>query len=796
MATNELKARVHLDVSGAERKLDALIKKIQKVNAAVKGTGSGATLDAKVAKVAQTATTAETNIKKMAEATKQVAQRTDQVYLNSLKIAQAKAIEEQRSRDELAAIKQRLSAEDRAAKAKIKAAELAEQAAERQRKKEQQIANEKSKAAAKEQRIANQQQREQERLTRRRAAAEESAAKKAEKAWLETFQKQKNAVKSLTKTIAGTIGGILGVQGASSAFDYITNTSDIITGAENKLNYVNGGDKAATEDSMDKMYAAAQRSHTGYADMMSNVGKSMALAGDKAFDGNIDNAIRFQEIMAKAYAIGGASAAEQSSSMYQMVQALGSGILQGDELRSVREGAPLAYMEIEKFAQGLLNTEESLKDLASEGKITSDIVVAAMLNAGAGIDKAFENTDMTVAQAFTNVKNSAVNAMRSVQNTINKFVNSEIGQKLINGISTAISIIVGLVNGLLKALIAVTNGIVNNWNWVKYIFIAGAILISVYLSVLIKKLILVGYHALAAGLKAMAGFIAANWPILLIISLIVILISVLSYLGVSFEEVCGFIVGVIMSAVAFIWNVIVGVINAVMQAFWSIFVEPIAGIIEWFVNAFTGGFDNIGAAFLNLVGQMLSILIGFAKPVASIIDAIFGTNVKDALSKAQQSVKSWGKTETAATYTVNAPQLDRASYSDAYNTGYEWGYSGGEALKSKFDNIKNKLSGANAADEALNTSGYDPAELAKGVGNIDDNTGSIKDSMDMNDEDLEFLRKLAEMEWKKEFTTATITVDMKNNNTINNQGDLDGWLGVLSEKLTEELSMVADGVYA
>ena len=66
----------------------------------------------------------------------------------------------------------------------------------------------------------------------------------------------------------------------------------------------------------------------------------------------------------------------------------------------------------------------------------------------------------------------------------------------------------------------------------------------------------------------------------------------------------------------------------------------------------------------------------------------------------------------------------------------------------------------------------------------------------MAEEDLEYLRKLADMEWKKEFTTANITVDMKNNNTINNQGDLDGWLGVLSDKLYEELGMVADGVYS
>ena len=86
--------------------------------------------------------------------------------------------------------------------------------------------------------------------------------------------------------------------------------------------------------------------------------------------------------------------------------------------------------------------------------------------------------------------------------------------------------------------------------------------------------------------------------------------------------------------------------------------------------------------------------------------------------------------------------------------------------------------------------------MPKKIRIINKKTGKIKDTVDLAEEDLEYLRKLADMEWKKEFTTANITVDMKNNNTINNQGDLDGWLGVLSDKLYEELGMVADGVYS
>ena len=116
------------------------------------------------------------------------------------------------------------------------------------------------------------------------------------------------------------------------------------------------------------------------------------------------------------------------------------------------------------------------------------------------------------------------------------------------------------------------------------------------------------------------------------------------------------------------------------------------------------------------------------------------------------------------------------------------------SLDKSFD-VKRNVNKNDAANKR-NTTGYDAEKLVKGVNNIDENTGKIKDTVDLAEEDLEYLRKLADMEWKKEFTTANITVDMKNNNTINNQGDLDGWLGVLSDKLYEELGMVADGVYS
>ena len=67
--------------------------------------------------------------------------------------------------------------------------------------------------------------------------------------------------------------------------------------------------------------------------------------------------------------------------------------------------------------------------------------------------------------------------------------------------------------------------------------------------------------------------------------------------------------------------------------------------------------------------------------------------------------------------------------------------------------------------------------------------------MELTEQDLAYLRKVAEMEWKKEFTTASVVINMENNNVINNESDLDGLVQKIADIMETELSIVADGVY-
>lgn len=583
-------------------------------------------------------------------------------------------------------------------------------------------------------------------------------------------------------TLSQTLNSLLKLYLLAQGAQTLISSSDTMTAAQNKLNYINAqalGDTSggsyssatlkATREDLDKMYNSAQKVRTSYADMMSNVSKSMTLASN-AFDDNMDNAIRFQEIMAEAYTLGGASAQEMSSSMYQMIQALGSGILAGDELRSVREGAPLAYKKIEEFAQGVYNTNESLKDLASQGKITSEIVVAAMMAAGDAIDDAFAKTDMTYAQAWVMIKNAATQAFRPIFEQLNAFLNSDQGRA---AIEMLVTIMYDLANAI-SVVVSITSAFIGffaqNWERLKFVVysvIIALLVVSVVLSIL----------ALITLVSLIPTWLA--WAAVAVIAIGII---------IAFLDV---LLGVIFWLCALIYNIVVGLVNGLIQLAWTNLAEPFIGIIEWILNAANGGFNSFGGAVANLIGQIISWFLSLGKVVTKIIDAIFGTNWTAGLQSLQNSVISWGKKNDAITISREAPEvMERLNMKNAYNIGAGLGNS----AKDKLNNLGGKLKGVTNST-GLNTTGLDIGETNGTLGDIASDTSKISDAVALSAEDLEYLRKIAAMEWKKEYTTANIIVDMTNNNTINGENDLDGIVTTLSQKLREELGEVANGVY-
>jgi tape measure domain-containing protein len=701
---------------------------------------------------------------------------------------------------------------------------------------------------------------------------------------IKEWARTQNLVTATTRSTNNALGGVwhklkgiastyLGIMGGRA----LVKTSDIITSAQNRLNNLNGGDKQLTQEHMDKMYVSANNARMAYTDMLSNASKSMTLAGG-AFQDNMDNAIRFQEIMAKTYALGGASAEEMSSSMYQMIQALGSGTLAGDELRSVREGAPLAYKDIEKYVQGIMAQSEatkdfatkSLKDIASEGLVTSEMVVAAVMDAGDKIDKQFEETAMTFGQAWDRIKSSAVKAFEPVSNRLNEMLNRAAENGMFEKIEIAFVNISKVLQIVFEVIYRSISWIADNWNWLQHVIIGGLIL---YVSYLIMTTAVAIAQAVAriamwvmeygwilliiAGILALV-YVFYLWKTgaidtcqaivsaLLIIGVVVALIGLLmggwivAIIGLVIAAIgliiqyLDYFLAVVYSVGAGIYNIVIGILDGIIQAFWSIFVDPIKGVIEWFVNAWNGAFTSVGGAFANFCGQLLSGLVGLIKPFAKLLDKIFGWDTNGAIESAQAAMKSWGKKENAITYSVEAPTAasllnktglnlpERIAYTDAWNKGLEHGAAGKEwlsGLGSKYqtgfgdfslDSIgktlgldfggvagTNGVGGLGGGTPSTGVGGsYKKPNAEDLLSGIADDTGKISDAMDLTEEDLSYLREVANMEWKKEFTTATIVVDMKNNNTINGDGDLDGIVTRLADRLYEEMDYLANGVYA
>lgn len=644
------------------------------------------------------------------------------------------------------------------------------------------------------------------------------------------FQSTSGTLGSLASKLKGIAATYLGIMGLRTVVD----TSDTITSAQNKLNYVSaqqlGSDAynsdgsysnktiQQTQNTMDKMYASAQKVRMSYTDMMSNVSKSITLAGD-AFQNNTDNAIRFQEIMAEAYTLGGASASEMSTSMYQLIQALGAGILAGDELRSVREGAPLAYKAIEEFVQGVYNSEESLKELASQGKVTSDMVVAAIMNSGNKMDSAFAQTAQTFAQTWDQIKNSAKKAFEPVSNMLRDTLNQAIDNGLIEKVEIFFAY---LSKGLQFAFTLISNfvsWVADQWSWLKYV-------VCYVLLVIVALLIKVASTAIATALITAASWLAANWVLLLVVAVLMLIIY-------WFEEVC---YGAAWLA-AWIINIVFGIVNAIFAAITAVGVI-VSWVITFIINLVMGCgeaigaiAENIGIAFQNAfiwakntfwdfiadvlrgVSKLEPVINGIAKLLGK--DGVdFGGLIDSVESKKSEykSFRSVGDAWSSGLNTMGyadmgemtSGALNTLEYVDANAWGSAAGNWGAGVKNSVTDSISAGIGVvdgfANANDSAYNVANAynEPTndELLKGVGDIADNTDSIADSMNLTQEDLEYLRKVADMEWKKEYTTASINVEMTNHNTVNGEYDLASLAIDLRDMIEEEMYAVADGVYA
>ncbi|PSM16113.1 tape measure protein [Nitratireductor sp. StC3] len=212
-------------------------------------------------------------------------------------------------------------------------------------------------------------------------------------------QRASRELESSLRSSTANINRMLGAVGVGVSFNEIRRFADAWTEAGNKVRAAaaSTGVQVRSLQELKRGANDARTSLEDYADLYARLTRSAA--GVAKTEEDIASATN---IVAKSFKAGGASAAEQASGILQLGQALGSGVLQGDELRSLRENAPvLAQAIADEFGV----TIAQLKKLGEEGKLTSDRVFQAILNAQANVEKQFAATNATIGDSFTRLRN-------------------------------------------------------------------------------------------------------------------------------------------------------------------------------------------------------------------------------------------------------------------------------------------------------------------------------------------------------------------------------------------------------
>lgn len=533
-----------------------------------------------------------------------------------------------------------------------------------------------------------------------------------------------NLTASLKKLGAAFLGSKL-VSGIVSMSDEMTQTTA-------RLNLMNDG-LQSTADLQELIYQSAMRSRGAYNATADAVAKMGLLAGD-AFSSNQET-IAFVEQLNKQFKIAGTSAEGQAAAMLQITQAMGSGVLRGEELNSVFEQAPTI---IQSIADYLGVSVGEIRSMAQEGELTAGVVKSALLSSAEETNQKFNEIPLTWSDVWTQASNMAIMALQPLLEAINWVANNiEVIGPLVLAAAAAF------------ALFAVAV------NWTKICAAAT--------------------KALTAAQKMLNAVMSLN-PIVLIIGSIIILIGVIAayinYTNRAKNETTsavGVICGLFAMAGAFVYNM-----------FYLPVYNVIADLINFLGNVFQHPIASIEILFLQLSQYVVGVIRGMVRTIEKLINLIPGVkiNITSGLDTFYDSYTDRiQKIKDQSGWTEYVKHKEKIEYSTAYANGYNWGA-----------NLQNSIS------EKL---GLDlPDDPATGLlSNIADNTAQIADDVSVSSDDIKLLRDIAERQVINKYTTAEIKVEMVNHNNISNEMDLDGVVNLLEAKVTEALVTSVEGVH-
>ena len=455
-----------------------------------------------------------------------------------------------------------------------------------------------------------------------------------------------------------------------------------------------------------------------------------------------------------------------------------------------------------------------------------DIVKNALLSAADEVNAQFQTMPRTWEQVWNSIQNRAISALQPILTQINNLANSERVQGFIDGIMTAFGVLASVLSGILGLVTSVGAAFYDNWSWLSPIILGVAAALGVYYGRLLlvrgaelasaaatgaltlgKMVAVPVYSALTGatmaqtasqwGLNAAMYACPLVWIIILIIALVALFyaaVAAVNHFAGTSVSATGIICGAFMAALAFIGNIFVALWNLVVDVFVMIY-NLVATVANFIGNVFNDPVAAVARLFFDLADTVLSVL----QALASAIDAIFGSNLSGAVQGWRDSLGGWvdstfGKGEEVMEK-LNADdlKLGRFEYGAAFDMGYEFGQGVEDTVGGLFDFSAMDSLGADALDA------YGLGNTLDGIyGNTGDtagNTAAMSEALDIAEEDLAYMRDIAEREAINRFTTAEIRVEQQNTNYISQDTDLDGIMDAWANDFATKLDVSEEGVH-
>lgn len=636
-------------------------------------------------------------------------------------------------------------------------------------------------------------------------------ADRAQDQFNDSIREGSSAANSLWNKLKGAAAAL----GIAQGVKQLVNLSDTLASTKARLNLI-VDDNGSVSELEKKIMASAQRSRSAYFDTASAVASLGSNAG--AAFANTDEIIAFMEQINKQFVIGGASAQGQAAAMLQLTQAMAAGALRGEELNSILENAPGIARAIESY-MGI--AEGSIKSYAEQGLITAEVVKNAMFAAADETNAKFESMPKTWAQIWTSMQNKALSIFAPILTKINQIGNSERFTQVTDAIINGLAGIASVATWVLDLLIGGAALVVDNWSWISPIILGVTAALGVYYGRLlavnaleaiskgIKIAMCIASYAKAAAtgaeVSATTAATAAQyglntamyacplvWIIILIIALVALFyaaVAAVNHFAGTSVSATGLICGAFMAALAFIGNIFVALWNLVVDVFVMIY-NLVATVANFIGNVFNDPIGAIARLFFDLVDTVLSLL----QALASAIDTIFGSNLAGSVQGWRDSLGGWvddtfGKgEEVMAKMNADDMKLGRFEYGAAFDMGYEFGQGVEDTVGGLFD-----FSAMDSLD-AFNL-GNTLDGIYGNTGDTAGNTAAMSDALDIAEEDLAYLRDIAEREAINRFTTAEIHVEQHNENHISGDTDLDGIMNAWANDFAEKLDVSEEGVH-